>query len=122
MFKAADIIEKKRNGGTLARTEIEWFINHYVHGGVKDYQMAALLMAIFFKSMTAVETADMTAAMLASGGRLEFDSSAGPVIDKHSTGGVGDKVSIILTPLAASLGIKVPMLSGRSLGVYRRNA
>jgi pyrimidine-nucleoside phosphorylase len=116
MLNPVAIIEKKKAGTKLTGEEIRWMLQNYVTGAVRDYQMSALLMAVYFQGMDSEETADMTAAMLESGKVLDFGPGGSPRVDKHSTGGVGDKVSIALAPLAASLGIKVPMLSGRSLG------
>jgi pyrimidine-nucleoside phosphorylase len=115
-YNPVAIIEKKKRGESLSADEIRWMIERYHAGQVPEYQMSALLMAIWFRGMDGGETADLTAAMLASGEKLDLSGFAAPKVDKHSTGGVGDKVSIALAPLAASLGILVPMLSGRSLG------
>lgn len=116
MCNPVAIIEAKKRGGALSTEEITWMISGFLDGSVKDYQMSALLMAIYFQGMDGRETADLTSAMLASGKTLDLSASHLPKVDKHSTGGVGDKVSIALTPLAASMGMAVPMLSGRSLG------
>jgi len=110
-----EIILKKRTGQHLNRAEIEEFIIGYVQGRIPDYQLAALLMAIFFQGMTAQETADLTEIMIDTGVRFQADSGRSHV-DKHSTGGVGDKVSIPLIPLLACCGVAVPMISGRGLG------
>jgi pyrimidine-nucleoside phosphorylase len=114
--RALDIIIKKRNGEELTGEEIRFFVRGCVDGGVPDYQVSAWLMAVFFRGMTGRETGDLTREMIASGERLDLSGIAGPFVDKHSTGGVGDKVSLILAPLAACFGVKVPMMSGRSLG------
>jgi pyrimidine-nucleoside phosphorylase len=111
-----EIIISKRNGKELSRDEIYYFINGFNAGDIPDYQMAALLMAIYLNSMSAAETVALTEAMLNSGKKISFDSGDKLYIDKHSSGGVGDKVSIILAPLMAACGLKVPMLSGRGLG------
>ncbi len=111
-----DIIRKKRDGGALSREEIAIFIDGVVDGGFEDYQATALLMAIFLKGMTAQETAWLTTAMMNSGEVIDLSQIDRPKADKHSTGGVGDKVSLILAPLAASAGLCVPMMSGRGLG------
>jgi pyrimidine-nucleoside phosphorylase len=112
----SEIIKQKRNGGEISHTQIKNFINDYLSGEIPDYQMSALLMAIFFKGMTDSEISALVDVMLNSGERMDFTHNSNYVADKHSTGGVGDKVSIILGPLLAAAGIAVPMLSGRSLG------
>lgn len=116
MFIPAEIIKKKRNGQPLTKEEIAFFVNSYTAGIIPDYQMASLLMAIFFRGMTAIETVALTDVMKNSGSQLKFEKSKGPAIDKHSTGGIGDKTSLILAPLAACAGLRVPMISGRGLG------
>ena len=110
------LIERKRDGGALTPGEWGELIAAYQAGGVPDYQMAALLMAVFLRGMTRPETAALLDAMVASGRRLDFAGLGLPVVDKHSTGGVGDKVSLVLAPLAAACGLAVPMMSGRGLG------
>ncbi len=111
-----DIIRKKRDGGELSTQEIHFFIDGYVNGDIPDYQASALLMAIFYKGMSFRETADLTFAVRDSGQRLDFSSIDGIRVDKHSTGGVGDKTSLVVAPLVASLGVKVAKMSGRGLG------
>jgi len=111
-----DIIKKKREGHSLTRDELASFLTAYLKGEVPDYQVSAFLMAVFFKGMTAEETMSLTEVMLSSGSVLDLSDIPGPKVDKHSTGGVGDKVSLILAPLVASAGIIVPMMSGRGLG------
>jgi pyrimidine-nucleoside phosphorylase len=111
-----ELIERKRDGGTLSAAEIEWIIASYVAEEVADYQMSALLMAIFWRGFDDAELAAWTGAMLHSGEVLDFTDLASPKLDKHSTGGVGDKVSIPLAPMVAACGIAVPMMSGRGLG------
>src|SRR5687767_10978965 len=106
------IIAKKRDGLALSADEIAQFVQAYARGEVPDYQMSALAMAIYIRGMTPEETAALTDAMLASGQRLP----ARPRVDKHSTGGIGDKTSLILAPLLACCGLVVPMISGRGLG------
>jgi len=112
----SEIIKQKRNGKEISHAEIKDFINDYLSGEIPEYQMSALLMAIFFKGMTDSEISALVDVMLNSGERMDFTHASNYVADKHSTGGVGDKVSIILGPLLAAAGISVPMLSGRSLG------
>jgi pyrimidine-nucleoside phosphorylase len=116
MVRAYDIIRKKRNGHTLTRDEIWWFFSRYNRGDIPDYQVSALLMAILLKGMDAEETSHLTEVMARAGKSLDLTTITGPKVDKHSTGGVGDKVSLILAPLMASAGIIVPMMSGRGLG------
>jgi len=110
------LIERKRDGGALSGDEWRAVIEAYTSGRIPDYQIAALLMAVRFQGLERDELAALTDAMLSSGGRLEFARSGPPRVDKHSTGGVGDKVSLVLAPLVASCGVAVPMLSGRGLG------
>ena len=110
------LIERKRDGGRIEPGEWRALASAYAKRHVPDYQMAALLMACFLHGLDRVETSALTEAMLASGDRLDLAHLGRPRADKHSTGGVGDKVSIVLAPLVASLGVVVPMMSGRSLG------
>ena len=111
-----ELIEKKRDGQALTANEILWVVSEYAADRVPDYQMAALTMAIFLQGMNAEELAVFTDAMLNSGEVLDFSHVAAPKVDKHSTGGVGDKVSIPLAPMVAACGVAVPMMSGRGLG------
>jgi thymidine phosphorylase len=111
-----DLIRAKRDGGTLAEDDIRWLIAAYTAGEVAEEQMSALLMAVFFTGMDSAELAAWTDAMISSGERLDLSGLAAPTADKHSTGGVGDKVSLILAPLVACFGVAVPQLSGRGLG------
>ncbi|MFP5518411.1 MAG: thymidine phosphorylase [Bdellovibrionia bacterium] len=115
-FLPAEIIKKKRNGEVLSAEEINEFILGYSQGLVPDYQMSALLMAIFFKGMGPQETLHLTKSMLHSGEVVDLSSIQGFKVDKHSTGGVGDKTSLILGPIVAAAGLPVPMISGRGLG------
>lgn len=115
-MRAVDIIRKKRDGQALDRDEVRAFVGAAAEGSWPDYQLTALLMAIWIRGMTAEETAWLTRAMADSGTCLDLSHLPGPVIDKHSTGGVGDKTSLILGPLAAACGVYVPMMSGRGLG------
>ena len=111
-----EIIEKKRDKKELSKEEIEYFIEGYTHDKIADYQASALIMAIYLNGMTKQETTDMTIAMTNSGEQLDLSKLNEIIVDKHSTGGVGDKVSLILLPLVASLGVPVAKMSGRGLG------
>ncbi|MDR2393879.1 MAG: thymidine phosphorylase [Treponema sp.] len=115
-MRAVDIIIDKRNGKELSREALQFLIHGYVGGEIPDYQIAAWAMAVFFQGMSPKEIAALTEVMLTSGGRMDLSGISGPFVDKHSTGGVGDKTSLIVAPLIASLGIKDPMMSGRALG------
>lgn len=111
-----DIIQKKRDGAVLSDAEIQWVIDGYVKGEIPDYQVAALCMAIYFQGMTLEETTALTFAVRDSGERLDFSDINGLRVDKHSTGGVGDKTSLVVAPIVATLGVKVAKMSGRGLG------
>jgi pyrimidine-nucleoside phosphorylase len=113
-FQVYTLIDKKKNGEKLSREEIRWFIEGFTTNTIPDYQMAAMLMAMFLKGMDVAETASLTDAMLESGEQVKFPGKN--VIDKHSTGGIGDKASFILAPIASAAGVKVPMIAGRGLG------
>ena len=115
-MRIVDIIKKKRNGDKLNKNEIDFFINGYINGEVYDYQASALLMAILLKGMDSEETTNLTFAIRDSGEKLDFSKIDGVRVDKHSTGGVGDKTSLIVAPIVASLGVKVAKMSGRGLG------
>jgi pyrimidine-nucleoside phosphorylase len=111
------LIEAKREGGKLAAKEIQALVREFTEGNIPDYQMAAMLMAIYFRGLDTGETTALTLAMRDSGDTLKFPKDKRPLVDKHSTGGVGDKVSLPLAPLLACLGFRVPMISGRGLGI-----
>jgi pyrimidine-nucleoside phosphorylase len=115
-LRAVDIILQKRDGAELSREQISFFVARYTAGEIPEYQAAALAMAILFKGMNAAETQALTEAMMRSGEVLDLSDLPGPRADKHSTGGVGDKTSLVLAPLAAACGVYVPMISGRGLG------
>lgn len=115
-MRAVDLVAKKRDGGTLSREEIAFLVGGYVDGSIPEYQISAWLMAVYFQGMTREETGHLTDVMIQSGTVFDLSGLAGPFVDKHSTGGVGDKVSLILAPLAAACGVAVPMMSGRALG------
>ena len=115
-FDAVDIIRAKRDGGTLSLEQITWVIDAYARGEVGDEQMAALAMAIYLRGMDSAEIRQWTRAMVNSGERMDFSGLSQPTVDKHSTGGVGDKITLPLVPLVAAFGVAVPQLSGRGLG------
>jgi pyrimidine-nucleoside phosphorylase len=115
-LRAVDIILQKRDGAELSREQISFFVARYTAGEIPEYQAAALAMAILFRGMNAAETQALTEAMMRSGEVLDLSDLPGPRADKHSTGGVGDKTSLVLAPLAAACGVYVPMISGRGLG------
>jgi len=115
-LRAVDLIQRKRDGGALSPEEIGFFVSGYVRGDIPDYQAAALAMAVFFRGMEPAETSALTESMMRSGEVLDLSELPGPRADKHSTGGVGDKTSLVVGPLAAVCGVYVPMISGRGLG------
>jgi len=115
-MRMVEVIERKRDGGVLSRSEIDAFVDGYTRGSIPDYQASALLMAILLRDMTDDETRDLTLAMAASGETLDLDDVADVVVDKHSTGGVGDKVSLVAAPTVAAAGLPVGKMSGRGLG------
>jgi pyrimidine-nucleoside phosphorylase len=115
-MRAVDVIRQKRDGGTLTREQIDFFVSGVTDGSLPEYQAAAMLMAILLRGMTPEETAQLTDAMVRSGVRVSYPDVPGLPVDKHSTGGVGDKTSLILAPLAVACGAAVPMMSGRGLG------
>src|ERR1035437_1838041 len=110
-------IEQKREGKILAPEQIQNFIREFTAGEIPDYQMAAMLMTIYFRGLNTAETTALTLAMRDSGDVLKFPKDKRPLVDKHSTGGIGDKISLPLAPLLACLGFRMPMISGRGLGI-----
>ena len=115
-MRAVDIIQKKRDGLELSSAELKWLIEGYVAGQVPDYQMSAFAMAVYFKGMTTREISDLTMTMVGTGQQIDLSAIEGIKVDKHSTGGVGDKVTLVLVPLVASFGVPVAKMSGRGLG------
>src|SRR5713226_720048 len=115
-MRTVDLIHRKRDGEELSREEIKYIVDGYTRGEIPDYQVSAFLMAVFFKGMSDHEVSALTESMVHSGAVLDFSDIHGVKVDKHSTGGVGDKTSLIAAPIAAAAGVVVPMMSGRALG------
>ena len=115
-MRMVDLIEKKRDGYELSKEEINFMIENYTKGIIPDYQMSAMTMAIFFRGMNDIESTNLAIAMLNSGDQMDLSEIEGVKVDKHSTGGVGDKTSLVLAPMVASLGINFAKMSGRGLG------
>ena len=115
-MRAVDLIRKKRDAAELSREEIEFLVAGTTHDRIPDYQIAAFLMAVLWRGMTRAELAALTEAMLHSGSVLDWSALPAPKVDKHSTGGVGDKTSLVIAPIVAAAGLYVPMISGRGLG------
>src|SRR6516225_1337678 len=115
-MRTVDLIQRKRDGEELAPVEIDYMVDGYTSAEIPDYQMAAFLMSVYFAGMTDREVSRLTECMLRSGEMVDLSSVPGVKVDKHSTGGVGDKTSFIVAPLAAAAGVVVPMMSGRALG------
>src|SRR5579883_3087629 len=115
-MRTVDLIQRKRDGEELAPEEIEYLVDGYTKGEIPDYQLSAFLMAVYFTGMSDREVSRLTECMLRSGDSVDLSGVPGHKVDKHSTGGVGDKTSLIVAPLAAAAGVVVPMMSGRALG------
>jgi thymidine phosphorylase len=115
-MRTVDLIHRKRDGEELSGEEIAYLVDGYTAGNIPDYQISAFLMAVFFSGMTDREVSSLTERMMSSGESVDLSSIPGIKVDKHSTGGVGDKTSLIAAPLAAAAGVIVPMISGRALG------
>src|SRR5947209_19350718 len=115
-MRTVDLIHRKRDGEELSPEELQFLVDGYTRGEIPDYQMSAFLMAVYFSSMSDREVSRLTECMLRSGETVDLSAVPGLKVDKHSTGGVGDKTSFIVAPLAAAAGVVVPMMSGRALG------
>ena len=111
-----ELIAKKRDGFALSKEEIDFMVEGYTNGEIPDYQMSAMLMAMYFRGLDKEETVNLTMAMMHSGDTIDLSGITGIKADKHSTGGVGDKTSLVVTPIVATLGVKVAKMSGRGLG------
>ena len=120
-MRVYDLIAKSVNGGTHSREELEQIVNGYVSGEVTDYQMAAWMMAVYLRGMTDEETAELTDVMAHSGVMVDLSPIPGIKVDKHSTGGVGDKTTLVIAPIVAACGVKIAKMSGRAVGPYRRH-
>src|SRR5579863_7031670 len=115
-MQIVELIRKKRDGHILSTAEIDWLVRQYTHEQIPDYQMSAWLMAVYWRGLNARETSDLTLAMARSGEQLHVRETISPVVDKHSTGGVGDKVTLAVAPLVAACGVAVAKMTGRGLG------
>src|SRR6201997_3565825 len=115
-MRTVDLIQRKRDGEELSPEEIEYLVDGYTRGDIPDYQMSSFLMAVYYSGMSDREVSRLTECMLRSGETVDLSAVPGIKVDKHSTGGVGDKTSLIVAPLAAAAGVVVPMMSGRALG------
>src|SRR5277367_2255821 len=115
-MRTVDLIQRKRDGEELSAEQIDYLIRGYTSGDIPDYQMSAFLMAVYFSGMEDREVSSLTESMIRSGDSIDLSDIMGVKVDKHSTGGVGDKTSLIAAPIAASAGVVVPMMSGRALG------